>query len=248
MEAPDIQQLNLYRHPELPDWLIMEACFRRHQTIPHASGSAILMACPDGLEHFALPDWQGPVPAGSLVLLPAELIHSDRSGWQSPRRIQVLYLPAGELPATTWLMEQNPLALQRFSAWCQAFAQGAGAAALRVQLQQLMADLSLQPLPADWQATPDQVPELSELARQQGLSKAAALRAFRRHWGCTPDQYRRQRQLRQAAHLIQAGQPLVQVALASGFWDQSHLTRHFMGIYGVTPGVFRQRNCVQDRP
>ena len=33
---------------------------------------------------------------------------------------------------------------------------------------------------------------------------------------------------------------LAAVALASGFSDQSHLTRQFKRIVGVTPGVWRQ--------
>jgi AraC-like DNA-binding protein len=39
--------------------------------------------------------------------------------------------------------------------------------------------------------------------------------------------------------LIRLGMPLVEVALHTGFADQSHLTRHFTRVIGVSPGRYR---------
>jgi AraC-like DNA-binding protein len=36
------------------------------------------------------------------------------------------------------------------------------------------------------------------------------------------------------------GTPLTQVALSSGFYDQSHFHRHFAGLIGLSPGDYRQ--------
>jgi AraC-like DNA-binding protein len=38
---------------------------------------------------------------------------------------------------------------------------------------------------------------------------------------------------------LQPGMPLSDVALAAGFADQSHLTRIFKRVTGMTPGAFR---------
>jgi AraC-like DNA-binding protein len=46
------------------------------------------------------------------------------------------------------------------------------------------------------------------------------------------------RRLDRARALIREGKPLADVALASGFSDQSHLTRHFKKAYGVSPGAW----------
>ncbi|MBJ9673694.1 helix-turn-helix domain-containing protein [Burkholderia gladioli] len=45
--------------------------------------------------------------------------------------------------------------------------------------------------------------------------------------------------MRAAIALIRLGRPLGEVAAASGFADQAHLTRSFRRMMGVTPGVFR---------
>lgn len=53
-------------------------------------------------------------------------------------------------------------------------------------------------------------------------------------------------QVRAAARAMLQGESVLNAALAAGFWDQSHLHRHFMGVYGMTPVQFRQENLVQD--
>jgi AraC-like DNA-binding protein len=46
-----------------------------------------------------------------------------------------------------------------------------------------------------------------------------------------------QHRLARARALILAGTPLAEVAAATGFADQPHLTRLFRRTYGVTPGA-----------
>ncbi|TIW24804.1 MAG: AraC family transcriptional regulator, partial [Mesorhizobium sp.] len=36
--------------------------------------------------------------------------------------------------------------------------------------------------------------------------------------------------------MIEASEPLAQIAIAAGFSDQSHFNRHFKKAFGVTPG------------
>jgi AraC-like DNA-binding protein len=53
--------------------------------------------------------------------------------------------------------------------------------------------------------------------------------------------------LKQAKELLLAGRSIVSVAYEVGFTDQSHLTRRFKQIYGVTPGhIFLKGKNVQD--
>jgi AraC family transcriptional regulator len=77
---------------------------------------------------------------------------------------------------------------------------------------------------------------LRDLARATHVDAAYLSRAFRRAEGCTMGEYRRRLRTRKAASLLGKGRlPLAEVAFASGFADQSHLSRVFKAEFGVTP-------------
>lgn len=79
---------------------------------------------------------------------------------------------------------------------------------------------------------------LAALSRETGLSRFQVVRAFAKETGLTPHAYMVQRRLAAARSMIVRRVPLVEVANACGFADQSHFTRHFRRSYGITPGTF----------
>jgi AraC-like DNA-binding protein len=79
---------------------------------------------------------------------------------------------------------------------------------------------------------------LEELSLQVGVSPFYLSRLFRRCTGLPPHAYLKQRRIVKAKAMLRRGVPIVQVAVATGFADQSHLTRHFKQIVGVTPGRY----------
>lgn len=85
---------------------------------------------------------------------------------------------------------------------------------------------------------------LSDLSRLTGLSRYHLVRTFCREAGVAPHAYLRQVRVENAKRLLAAGRPIADVALATGFSDQSHLTRWFKRFWGFTPGQYR--NSVQD--
>lgn len=76
----------------------------------------------------------------------------------------------------------------------------------------------------------------SELEAATGLGRYALARQFRTCFGTSPYRYLVMRRLDRARALIAAGTPLAEAALAAGFADQSHLSRHFRRAYGLAPG------------
>jgi len=76
----------------------------------------------------------------------------------------------------------------------------------------------------------------AELERVSGLDRFALARQFRTIQGTSPHRFQLGRRLARAQAMIAAGTPLSQVAAATGFADQSHLTRHFSARFGLTPG------------
>jgi AraC-like DNA-binding protein len=80
---------------------------------------------------------------------------------------------------------------------------------------------------------------LADLAEVAGCSRFAAYRAFRGRFGLSPSDYQRQLRLRAARRALAGGTAVADVAAATGFADQAHLTRWFRRCYGITPGAYR---------
>ncbi len=80
---------------------------------------------------------------------------------------------------------------------------------------------------------------IADLAAEAGISRFHLARSFRKRYGLSPSEYRRQQRLRVARRLIIAGAGLAEAAVAAGFVDQAHFTRQFKASYGVSPGRWR---------
>lgn len=80
---------------------------------------------------------------------------------------------------------------------------------------------------------------LADLAAVVALSPFQLARVFRAAVGLPPHAYLDQVRVRHAKRLLAAGLPIAEAALAVGFADQSHLTRRFKRLVGVTPGVYQ---------
>ncbi|MGV9252905.1 AraC family transcriptional regulator [Streptomyces sp. NPDC003697] len=90
-------------------------------------------------------------------------------------------------------------------------------------------------------------PTLERLAADLGTSPFALLRAFRDVYGMPPHTWLTDARVRRALRLLDAGAAPADAAVAVGFADQSHLSRHFSRIVGVPPGAYRrERKNVQD--
>lgn len=87
---------------------------------------------------------------------------------------------------------------------------------------------------------PLRTPTLTELAELAGISKFQVLRRFETVHGLTPYAWLLQQRTELARRQICAGASLADAAAASGFADQSHMTRVFSRQFGFTPGALRQ--------
>ena len=82
---------------------------------------------------------------------------------------------------------------------------------------------------------------LKALARECGLSVSHFSRAFRHSTGAAPHRWLLEYRVDAAKPLLRDHElPLSAVALACGFADQSHFTRTFTRVVGVSPGAWRR--------
>ncbi len=84
---------------------------------------------------------------------------------------------------------------------------------------------------------------LEALAQQTGFSPYYFARLFRQTTGASPHQFVMQLRIERAQQLLKkTDTPLAQIALESGFANQSHLTHAFKRYLGLTPRAYRQNN------
>jgi len=84
---------------------------------------------------------------------------------------------------------------------------------------------------------------LSDLAKIAGVHEVYLVRAFRRHVGVTPGAYLRRRRVEAARDaLLRSSRGVAEIALASGFSSQAHLTRVFSAALGIAPATYRKRH------
>ena len=101
----------------------------------------------------------------------------------------------------------------------------------------------------------DEAVSMDDLERAAGQDRWQLSRDFRRLHGTSPYRYLLMRRLDAARDRIARGKCIAQTALACGFNDQSHMTRHFKAAHGLSParwkrsvtqGAMLGRTIVQD--
>lgn len=75
-----------------------------------------------------------------------------------------------------------------------------------------------------------------ELEAVTGLDRYALSRHFRAAFSTSPHRFLVMRRLQRGRRMIENGEPLAEIAAATGFADQSHFNRHFKKAFGMTPG------------
>lgn len=261
--------MRYWRHPAVAGVDLMRARFVRHGFARHTHATFALGVVRDGVSDL----WSGGVrhviPAGGIVLLNPEEVHTggpvDDVGWA----YRVFYPSVDVVAAATGC--RNPW-FTRAIVDDPAAAAVMGRAHLAAESADRLASETLltTALSLLWRgygggqrvvapaggarevarardilhARMVDPPSLGELADLVGTSRFALLRAFRARYGLPPHAYLNQLRVRHARVLLDDGVPAAAVAVAVGFADQSHLSRHFRRLVGVSPGRY-QRNNVQ---
>ena len=90
----------------------------------------------------------------------------------------------------------------------------------------------------------DHPPSVAAMAEAAGLSESWFAHAFKQSTGQSPLKWQISRRINAAASLMQRDPDaaLAEIAAATGFTDQSHLTRAFRALHGMPPAAWRKRH------
>lgn len=81
--------------------------------------------------------------------------------------------------------------------------------------------------------------KIDDICAAAELSPSYLIRAFKKLYGMTPHAFLLNQRVQLARLLLKRGEPLAEVALASGFADQAHFQRAFKQLLAATPGQYR---------
>jgi AraC-like DNA-binding protein len=242
---------------------VLHAEWRDHSYPAHTHDTWTLLLVDDGLIGYEL-DGRGhaAVPRSGVTLLPPHVVHDGRPATSRGFRKRVVYLE-GEVFAQSLIGSavDCPLILDDYlrdesSSLDRALVLGDDLEAesrLALVVERLAWHLTGRPGAVVAQAPavvarraremldddPVAVSGIAAVARTVGVSTAHLVRSFARSYGIPPHQYLLGRRLDLARRRLLAGEAPVAVAAATGFFDQSHLTRHFKRLLAVTPGRYQ---------
>ncbi|HYO63007.1 MAG TPA: AraC family transcriptional regulator [Pyrinomonadaceae bacterium] len=140
-------------------------------------------------------------------------------------------------------LEQDGSALERESEFISAMAElfaahgSGGASALPVGGAHRYVGVAREYLEANYAENVS----LRQLAAVCDISPFHLLRTFRDAVGLPPFEYQTQLRISHAKRLLRDGWSIADAAAETGFADQSHLTRHFKRVVGLTPGKYFAR-------
>jgi AraC-like DNA-binding protein len=235
---------------------------------PHVHEGFGLGAIESGVERFRYRGSEHLAPAESVVLMNPDVLHTGRAETPQGWRYRMIYIEPEIVEAVTgergwWFAEpvaHEPAVARRIHALMALMWRTDDALARDGALMELLD--AVRPL-ARGARTPDAAHthadaaldravalmhdrlaeplSLDDLAREAGLSPFHFQRRFKARHHATPHQVLMALRLFRAKALLGVGAAPAAVAVDVGLVDQSHLTRRFARMYGVTPGRYQQQ-------
>ncbi|MDQ0625970.1 AraC family transcriptional regulator [Paraburkholderia graminis] len=166
------------------------------------------------------------VHAGQGLLIPAGHLHRSAPSGNWPTRCLNLYVPRSEVALLCKTMKISPDTRTE-----------------KDEISDLVQN-SLMVL----SDTNSKFRDVSTLAAAFGYSREAFSRKFSREAGIGPAEFSLLARLNRARALLQDGSAAALTALECGFADQSHMGRHFLRTFGVSPGQYARTRSVTNIP
>lgn len=257
--------------PHLPGVELYSARLVDHAFAPHVHDGYSLGAIEAGVERFRYQGEDHVAPAGTLVMLNPDELHTGQAEVEAGWTYQMLYIEPDTLRALTgseaFFPDAAVHAPQLAAAYQQLFRSMWNAPddiAFLSDFTRLIDTIAARygknvaatNLPAPGQvrrmaamrrvldcieARLDETLSIETLAAEAGMSVFHFVRVFSATYHATPHQYLQARRAARAKSLLAQRVAPSDAAAAAGLTDQSHLNRWFKRTYGVTPAQYQQQ-------
>lgn len=257
--------------PHLPGVELYSAHLIDHAFAPHVHDGYSIGAIEAGVERFRYQGTEHLAPAGTLVTLNPDELHTGQAEVESGWTYQMLYIEPETLCEMTggeaWFPDaaiHDPALAAKYSAMFRAlwnapddvaflsgFTQLVDTVVARYgrnarlpqggSASQLRRQASMRRVLDCIEAHLDQNLCIDMLAAEAGLSVFHFVRSFSASFHVTPHQYVQARRAARAKSLLARKTSPGDTAIAVGLTDQSHLNRWFKRTYGVTPAQYQQQ-------
>jgi AraC-like DNA-binding protein len=253
------QETTAWRPPVAGITEVFHAYFVEHVYPLHTHDTWTLLIIDDGAVRFDLDRHERAALGSQVTLLPPHVPHDGRAATPLGFHKRVLYLDASLLPAglvgpaVDHPGLRDAMLRQRIDQLHHTLAAPGDELEAQSRLA-LVVDRLRQHLGGPRPEPPagnlahrlrdlldDRVPANVSLADAAGVLHAHPthlVRAFTHEFGMPPHLYVTGRRVDLARRLLLAGMPAGEVAPAAGFYDQSHLTRHFRRVLGTSPARY----------
>lgn len=241
---------------------VLHASFTDHAYPMHLHDTWALLVIDDGAVRYALDRQEHGAVERGVTLLPPYVAHNGRAATPQGFRKRVLYLdPAQFDDRLIGRAVDRPTVVdaplrQRIDQLHSLLAGTGDELAAELHLafvtERLRAHLRRMPPEPATAHDPRIAGQLRDLLDErfvEGVTLREAsltlhvnptylVRVFSREFGIGPHQYVISRRVDLARRLLRDGLPVREVAVAAGFYDQAHLSRHFKRILGFNPGQY----------
>ncbi|WP_230171169.1 AraC family transcriptional regulator [Rhizobium sp. CECT 9324] len=241
----------------------IEAMFYGNQFSPHRHDTYALGLTLSGVQTFAYRGMSRFSMPGNVIVLHPDELHDGGAGTEVGLHYRMMYIPpeylreAGAGGATALPFVANPVLSDAGLAQALAealadlenpigdlahadllsrIADGIGRHAQETPRLSPRAERAVQKACVYLRDNATTTVLSEDLEAVTDLNRYSLARQFRLATGTSPHRYQVMRRLEQAKRLMLKEVSIAEAAIAVGFADQSHLTRHFKASYGMPPG------------
>jgi AraC family transcriptional regulator len=200
--------------------------------------------------------------SGSVVIKPAEAVHSDMYGNKGARSLIIELFPNffPLIPQSTPVLAQTQVFVDASSFITRriynefSYMDDCSILSIEALILELLAHTIRENLvnpskAPEWLKRARELindefktsPDLKRIAHVAGVHPSHLARTFRKTYGCTVGEYLRELRLKQAmTDLDQSEKNITQISQDAGFYDQSHFVRCFKRYTGMSPLKYRR--------